>query len=142
MTELSWEAIKRYVYERAGACCEYCRTSEANIGQAMHVEHINPNGSNDLANLCLSCPNCNLSKATATTAIDPISLKSVPLYNPRTENWSSHFTWSDHYTKVEGITAVGRATVARLKMNRLRVILARERWVQAGFHPPEDENRC
>lgn len=127
MTERSWEAAKRYVYERAGAYCEYCRTSEANIGQAMHVEHINPKGGNDLANLCLSCPNCNLSKAAATTAIDPATGENVPLYNPCLENWSRHFVWSADYTQIEGITPIGRATVERLKMNRLRMVLARER---------------
>lgn len=83
MPERSWKAIKQYVYERAQGCCEYCRTCEVNIGQAMHIEHIIPNGDNSLENLCLSCPNCNLSKAVAVAAVDPLSGKSVPLYNPR-----------------------------------------------------------
>ncbi len=138
MTELSWEAAKAFVYERAAGCCEYCRTCEANIGQAMHIEHINPNGGNRLDNLCLACPNCNLSKATATTALDPVDGTTVTLFNPRTETWAAHFRWSNDFSELQGISAIGRATVERLKMNRLRIVMARKRWVQAGFHPPRD----
>ena len=49
----------------------------------MHVEHIHPENGDDPENLCLSCPNCNLSKATATTAVDPETGQEVPLFNPR-----------------------------------------------------------
>lgn len=138
MVELSWEATKRFVYERANGCCEYCRTCEAIIGQAMHVEHIDPKGGNTLDNLCLSCPNCNLSKATATKAVDLLSGVVVVLYNPRSEEWLIHFRWSDDFTKVQGVTPIGRATVERLKMNRLRIVKARGQWVKAGLHPPTD----
>jgi hypothetical protein len=61
MNDLSWNATKKLAYERAQGCCEYCQTSEANIGQAMHVEHIDPASGDILDNLCLSCANCNLS---------------------------------------------------------------------------------
>jgi hypothetical protein len=37
----------------------------------MHVEHIDPKSGDDPNNLCLACPSCNLSKATATFAPDP-----------------------------------------------------------------------
>jgi len=104
----------------------------------MHVEHIEPKGTNDLDNLCLSCPNCNLSKAVAITALDPLTGMQVALYNPRHQQWSEHFVWAENYTQIQGLTAEGRATVDRLKMNRLRIVLARKRWVQIGFHPPKD----
>jgi hypothetical protein len=32
MSELSWNALKQFVYERARGCCEYCQTSEENSG--------------------------------------------------------------------------------------------------------------
>ena len=138
MSEHSWEATKQYVHERAQGYCEYCRTCEANIGQTMHVEHIDPNGNDNPENLCLACPNCNFSKAVAVTAVDILTGEPVPLYNPRHQQWSDHFMWTENYTQIQGRTATGRATVERLKMNRPRMVLARQRWVQAGFHPPQD----
>ena len=63
MSNVSWAAIVRLVHERAHNCCEYCQTCRDTIGQAMHVEHIDPNGGDDPENLCLACPTCNLSKA-------------------------------------------------------------------------------
>lgn len=54
MGELSWNALKQLVYERARGCCEYCQTCETNSGQTMQVDHIDPQGGNGLENLCLS----------------------------------------------------------------------------------------
>lgn len=48
MVNPSWQSIKELVYERANGCCEYCQTCEANIGQTLHIEHINPAGGNRL----------------------------------------------------------------------------------------------
>lgn len=101
----------------------------------MHVEHINPAGGDDPDNLCLACPNCNLSKAAAISAIDPETGEEVPLFNPRSQIWDDHFEWQDDHALIWGLTTVGRATVARFKMNRPRIVLARRRWVQAGLHP-------
>ena len=91
MVNPSWQSIKELVYERANGCCEYCQTYEINIGQTLHIEHINPAGGNQLDNLCLACPNCNLSKATATTAVDPLTGVFYPLFNPRIQLWEAHF---------------------------------------------------
>lgn len=136
MPERSWEATKQYVYERAQGCCEYCCTCDANTGQTMHVEHILPNGDNDLENLCLACPNCNLSKAAAVIVVDTLTGSSVPLFNPRRHDWSEHFGWTDNYTRIQGRTAIGRATVERLKMNRPLMVSVRQRWVKGDLHPP------
>jgi hypothetical protein len=136
MSELSWNTIKRLVYERANGCCEYCQTCDANIGQSMHVEHIDPQGGDDLENLCLSCANCNLSKAKATVAIDPETKAIVILFNPRTQIWIEHFEWIDDGLRLRGLTPTARATIIRLKINQERVIIARKRWISGGFHPP------
>lgn len=141
MSDLSWEAIKRLVYTRANGCCEYCQTCEANIGQAMHVEHIHPSGGDSPDNLCLSCSNCNLSKAKAVTGTDPETGVTVPLFNPRTQRWNEHFVWVENGLSLEGRTPTGRATVIRLKMNQERILIARRRWIQGGFHPPKDNKR-
>lgn len=47
----------------------------------MHVEHFIPNGNDDLSNLCLACPTCNLSKAQASTAPDPDTGDVVQLFD-------------------------------------------------------------
>lgn len=136
MSELSWTAITRLVHERARHCCEYCQTSQPTIGQAMHVEHIDPQGGDDPANLCLACPTCNLSKAIATTAVDPATKETVALFNPRMQSWREHFRWIDDARRVQGLTPTGRATVERLRMNQIRVVVARALWVKARCHPP------
>lgn len=137
MTELSWAAIVKLVHERAKYRCEYCQTSQRAIGQAMHVEHIIPNSGNDTDGLCLSCASCNLSKAQATEATDPETDETVILFNPRTQIWSDHFEWTKEGTVINGKTAIGRATIVRLKMNQTRMIEARKIWVIASVHPPK-----
>jgi hypothetical protein len=137
VSELSWSDIVLLVHERAGSCCEYCQTQQAIIGQAMHVEHIDPDGGDHPDNLCLSCPSCNLSKARAISAVDPETGEAATLYNPRTQVWSEHFTWVDAGRRVRGLTPTGRATVVRLRMNLDRVVIARSLWVSVGLHPPK-----
>lgn len=139
MSDLSWTAVVRLVHERADYTCEYCQTAQRVIGQAMHVEHIDPKGGDHPDNLCLSCPSCNLSKARATSAPDPLSGEIVPLFHPRTENWTEHFEWARNGTQLVGLTPVGRATIIRLKMNIPRIVEARSTWVRAGVHPPKTE---
>lgn len=104
----------------------------------MEVEHIDPNGGDTPDNLCLSCGNCNRSKATATRGIDPETGVDAALFNPRVQRWSEQFAWIENGTVIFGITATGRATVYRLKMNRDIVREARKRWIIAGYHPPKD----
>lgn len=64
--------------------------------------------------------------------------EAVLLFNPRTQKWSEHFTWSLDAIKVEGMTAIGRATVIALRMNNPVVVAARYRWAINGWHPPEN----
>jgi hypothetical protein len=71
-----------------------------------------------------------------TSAPDPLTGKVVPLFNSRIQNWDDHFYWSENAMVILGKTAVGRATIERLKMNQRRQILARAIWHKAGAHPP------
>jgi hypothetical protein len=139
VASLSWAETVRFVHERADYCCEYCQTSQEIIGQAMHVEHIDPNGSDHIENLCLACANCNLSKARATTALDP-ETTYVNLFNPRTQIWIEHFVWIEGGLRLKGLTPVGRATIERLKMNIDRIVNARVYWIKAGGHPPTSKS--
>lgn len=136
MSKLSWAATVRMVHDRADYCCEYCQTCQSMIGQAMHVEHIDPNGGDDPDNLCLSCPTCNLSKSKAISGIDPETGMTATLFNPRKEQWGDHFEWIHGGLRLRGLSPTGRATIVRLKMNLDRVIHARLFWIKAGNHPP------
>jgi hypothetical protein len=136
MSELSWAETVRRVHQRAGYRCEYCQTAQRVIGQAMHVEHIHPNGPDALENFCLSCPSCNLSKGKAMAAHDPETAQTVPLFNPRTQRWSEHFEWIQNGQSLRGLTPTGRATIGRLRMNQPRIVEARSIWILAGIHPP------
>jgi hypothetical protein len=139
MNKLSWAETVCRVHERAAYHCEYCQTAQRIIGQAMHVEHINPDGGDDLDNLCLSCPTCNLSKAKVTSAADPETGETTALFNPRQQAWSEHFMWIENGKVVQGLTATGRATLARMRMNLPRLIEAHSIWVYSRDHPPKTE---
>ncbi|MEO8391930.1 MAG: HNH endonuclease signature motif containing protein [Chloroflexota bacterium] len=136
MPKALWEEIRQRVYERAGGCCEYCQTCETNTGQTMQVDHIDPHGSDDLENLCLSCWSCNNYKRRATHVFDPQTETEVALFHPRTQFWNEHFEWVEEFTQIQGRTPTGRATIVRLKMNRPVIVVARQRWVEGGYHPP------
>jgi hypothetical protein len=48
-------------------------------------------------------------------SIDPVTDELTPLFNPRIDKWGDHFSLAEH--RILGITAIGRVTVAVLKMN-------------------------
>lgn len=75
-------------------------------------------------------------KRDFVAAIDPYTGAEIALFNPRIQNWNDHFRWDEDKTGVIGLSAVGRATVSRLRMNRHAAVRARRRWVDAGLHPP------
>jgi hypothetical protein len=87
-----------------------------------------------LENLALACPGCNLHKASRITAIDPVTGEEVRLFHPIRQLWSEHF-WFKGY-QIEGLTAVGRATVDALDLNRPRRQRIREVEEAFGLHPP------
>jgi hypothetical protein len=130
------EEIRQFVYQRAKGCCEYCQTCEINTGQTMQIDHINPNGTNNDDNLCLSCWNCNNYKRASREAFDPQTGLVVQLYDPRRQVWHEHFLWHETYTFIIGLSPNGRATVEKLKLNRPSIMAARKRWGDAGYHPP------
>ncbi len=91
---------KRSVAERAGYCCEYCRSQLRFSPDPFSVEHIVPRtagGDDDTDNLALACQGCNNRKYTSTEAVDPVTGRTVPLYHPRRQRWSEHFAWSDDF---------------------------------------------
>lgn len=132
--------IRDIVFDRAKGCCEYCMSQQSFFMDTFAIEHTCPRskgGSNNLDNLALSCQGCNGCKYIRTEAIDPQTDQLVELYNPRKENWDKHFTWSDDYTQILGLTPTGRASVELLQLNRPGNQNLRRVLHQSGDHPPD-----
>lgn len=120
-------------------CCAYCQTAEALTATTFEFEHIIPRsagGETVFDNLCLACPTCNRYQATRQTVPDPLTGESVALFHPHLQVWEEHFAWNEEATELIGLTAVGRATISALKMNRSQLIRVRQMWVKMGEHPP------
>jgi hypothetical protein len=134
------ETIRIQVSARARRQCEYCRYFERYAPERFAVDHIIPRsngGSSDLDNLALTCRGCNEAKSDLTTGIDAATGLIVSLFHPRNDLWNEHFAWSEDFTQIIGLTAVGRTTITRLDMNREGCINQREVLRDFGVHPPE-----
>lgn len=135
--------LRREVTERARHCCEYCRSQVRFAMQAFSVEHIEPRsqgGTTTSENLALSCQGCNNHKYTRTTAPDPVSGTSAPLFHPRRHVWRDHFAWTEDCGRIVGLTSTGRATVEALRLNREGLVNLRQLLFAAGKHPPPESN--
>ena len=132
--------LQQQIRARFGDCCAYCWTAEFLTAMTFEFEHIRPlsaGGPTVFENLCLACPSCNRHKGERQTAVDPESGEAVTLFHPQKQVWTEHFAWSESGTKMRGLTAVGRATISALQMNRPALVRARAMWVKLGEHPPE-----
>ena len=130
------------IIERANRLCEYCQCSMDYSTQPFVIDHIVPiseGGQTNLENLAFCCGGCNGHKYTKVQALDPVSRELVSLYNPRTQKWLDNFVWSDDFLQVVGLTAIGRATISALQMNRSGVVNMRKLLLMAGLHPPHQE---
>jgi hypothetical protein len=131
------------VRSRALWSCEYCRSQEAYSPDAFSIEHIVPRakgGSNAAGNLALACQGCNNRKFLATEALDPVTGESARLYHPRQDKWPRHFAWNEDFTLMVGLTPTGRATVAKLELNRPGLVNLRRALCKVGLHPiPEPQ---
>lgn len=132
--------LRQIVRERAGNRCEYCQSHQDYTMGQMQVDHIWPKvkgGSDEVDNLCLACELCNQYKWTKTTGTDPESSQEIDLFNPREQQWETHFVWSTDGILIYGLTACGRATVEALRLNNPLAVTVRRNWVIAGWHPPK-----
>ena len=135
------EDYRDFVARRADYHCEYCRCPLKYSPNPMVVEHIVPRskgGTDDLSNFALACGGCNAHKFTATTGLDPATGTEVPLYDPRRHHWDDHFIWGIDGVWIIGVTAIGRATVSKLRLNREGTLKLRELTRQSGEKAPGD----
>ncbi len=139
MSDYINEDLKRQVYSYFNNCCAYCRTANALMPVTFECEHIIPRsagGETVFVNLCLACPMCNRYKSSRQKVPDPQTQEIVALFHPHLQKWTEHFAWDESNTEIIGLTAVGRATIVALKMNRPELIRVRRMWVKMGEHPP------
>lgn len=130
---------KSFLAKRARGCCEYCKSQMDYSPATFSGDHIiatSKGGNDDMENLAWTCSSCNGFKYNHLHGIDPISGERVRLFHPRNDVWEEHFTWSDDFSIIEGITSIGRATITRLKMNRQPVVNLRLVLVESDKHPP------
>lgn len=130
-------SLRGLVVARAQGRCEYCGLSQVSQEAAFHIDHIFPRiagGATEAENLALACVSCSLRKGDRRAVPDTQTGEVVPLFNPRTDEWNEHFAWRG--TMVSGLTAVGRASVAALAMNRPLVLAIRSEELLRGRHPP------
>ena len=135
------EQVRARVSAQAQNRCGYCRSLEMYVLGILEIDHIIPKaigGSDEEENLWLACSLCNNYKGTQTDAFDQVTQKHVKLFNPRTQQWSQNFAWSEDATEIIGLTACGRATVTALQLNNNIAVTVRRQWVSAGWHPPTD----
>lgn len=132
-------AVRRQVRDRAGNHCEYCQHPASHSCASFVCEHVVPRvrgAGNTLPELAWSCPACNSHKYAKTHARDPQTGRIVPLFNPRRQHWTQHFSWREDFLAIVGRTATGRATVEALHLNRPELRNLRRALRAIGEHPP------
>ena len=107
MSELVSAHVAERVRSAARYRCGYCLSPQRLVMARLEIEHIVPRsagGSNNESNLWLSCPLCNRFKSDRTEALDRVTGKTVPLFNPRAQRWSDHFQWTPDGLRILGVT--------------------------------------
>jgi len=133
--------LRQQVRDRFSNRCAYCRTAERLTVATFEIEHITPRaagGETVFENLCLACPTCNRCKADRTEAMDPTTNDKVNLFHPHRNAWADHFAWNDQVTEIVGLSAIGRATIVSLRMNRPQLVRLRRMWIAIDEYPGDD----
>lgn len=130
-------ALRRDVIDRAGGCCEYCLEDTNNRIVDFAIDHViaeKHGGPTQLDNLCLACYWCNSFKGSDLSSVDWAEDGAiVPLYNPRHEDWTTHFRLDG--LRIVPLTPTGRVTVTLLQMNAPERISERRLLLQLGAYP-------
>lgn len=129
-------ALRKAVRERAKECCEYCLLPEAQAFLPHEPDHIiaaKHGGETTPENLALACFDCNRFKGSDIASIDPASRELTPLFNPRTQEWSEHFSIAGGLIRPR--TAIGRVTESVLKLNLQSRVEVREMLASVRRYP-------
>jgi 5-methylcytosine-specific restriction endonuclease McrA len=88
--------IRDAVSNRAKNRCEYCQLAQVGQEATFHVDHVIPRdvgGPTSEGNLALACVSCSLRKGARTHVEDPVTGELVGIFNPRLQEWKTHFRW-------------------------------------------------
>jgi hypothetical protein len=130
-------ALRRFVIHRADNRCEYCGLSQIGQEATFHIDHVIPTvagGETTQENLAFACVSCSLHKSARQQILDSETGEMVNVFNPRRQAWKDHFCWDD--VSVRGLTAIGRATIIALRINRPVILAIRAEEALLGRHPP------
>ncbi len=133
-------ALRRSVIQRANNCCEYCGISQIGQVATFHIDHVIPvvaGGETTAENLALACVSCSLRKGARQKLADSETGEVVYIFNPRQQRWNAHFTWNG--VELIGLTAIGRAMVQALDLNRSTMLAIRAEEELRGRHPPPED---
>lgn len=111
--------------------CAYCQSPQE-VGIPMVLDHCMPlsiGGATERQNLCLCCYRCNEFKGAKTQIFSSEVQETILLFNPRTQIWKEHFSWSDDGLKIVGLMPCGDATIEILHLNEERWMRARKIWI-------------
>jgi hypothetical protein len=128
--------LRRYVAARADRICEYCLIAEDDAFLGCAVDHViseKHGGKTTADNLALACVYCNRSKGSDVGSIDVAGGEFVRFFNPRADDWPDHFRLVGN--RIEGITAIGRATARILGFNIWERVLERGELIKVGRYP-------
>ena len=137
MTTRPTAELRRQVVERVGNCCEYCLLPQELAASTPQVDHViaeKHGGQTVSENLTLSCTVCNRRKGSDLSSLDPVTGTLVPLFNLRTQPWSTHFRLEGAH--ILGMTIAGRTTVVFLRLNAVERLMERTAFLRAGRYPP------
>jgi HNH endonuclease len=130
--------LRQFVVKRARERCEYCLIPQGMRLNPYHIDHIisKQHGCiDDESNRALCCPQCNRNKGPNIATLEPETGKFVGFFNPRKEDWSSHFRFEDGFIK--GLTPEGRATETIFRFNELVRVTERMRLMKLGLYNPD-----
>lgn len=126
-------SLRQLVAERAAHRCEYCLLLQAFALHRHEPDHIVPRqhgGKTHENNLALACLRCNRYKGPNVGSYDPLTGILVPLFNPRTQAWASHFEWNG--ATIRPLTPEARVTVTVLRFNDADRVTERQRLLDVG----------
>jgi 5-methylcytosine-specific restriction endonuclease McrA len=133
------ETLYQLVALDARLACGYCRAPQIALPYRLEIEHLLPTsrgGADERHNLWLSCHKCNKLRSNRVTALDPLTQAEARVFDPRRDEWNEHFAHHHDGRSIVGRTAIGRATVAALRLNDMYHVQARSVWIVAGVYPP------
>ncbi|MCI4667618.1 MAG: HNH endonuclease [Bacteroidia bacterium] len=130
---------REFVKEQANFTCEYCLLHQEDAFFTFHIDHIislKHGGSNSRENFCLACLYCNLNKGSNVGTVLPPGDRFLPLYHPRKQRWSDHFSIED--ILIKPLSEIGEATIKVLDFNHEDRLRERELLLKLGRYPSKE----